>query len=48
MKMLVPLDMNNQKILNYELKFGNLFKVINCYAKLLPQRNFASLTKKKG
>ena len=35
MKMLVPLDMNNQNILNYELKFGNLFKLIKCYAKPL-------------
>ena len=46
MKMLVPLDMNNQKMLNYELKFGNLFKVIKCYVKHLPQRNFAGLFKK--
>ena len=48
MKMLVPLDMNNKKILNtnYDLKFGDLFKLIKCYAKFLPQRNFATLTKK--
>ena len=26
MKMLVPLDMKGQKILNYDLKFGDLFK----------------------
>ena len=46
MKMLVPLDMNNQKIMNYELKFGNLFKVINCDVKFAPQRNFSILYKK--
>ena len=45
-KMLVPLDMNNQKMLNYEFKFGNLFKIIKCYAKFVPQRNFAILMKK--
>ena len=33
MKMLVPLDMNGKKILNtnYDLKFGDLFKIIKCY-----------------
>ena len=46
MKMFVPLDMNNQKIMNYELKFGNLFKVINFYVKFAPQRNFSVLYKK--
>ena len=32
MKMLVPLDMNNKKIMNtnFDLKFGDLFKVIKC------------------
>ena len=32
MKMLVPLDMNNQRIMNtnFDLKFGNLFKIIKC------------------
>ena len=32
MKMLVPLDMNGKKIMNtnYDLKFGDLFKTINC------------------
>ena len=28
MKMLVPLDMNNQKILNHNLKFTDIFKII--------------------
>ena len=48
MKMLVPLDMSNKKILNtnYDLKFGDLFKLIKCYAKFLPQRNLATLNKK--
>ena len=46
MKMLLPLDMSNQKMLNYELKFGNLFKIIKCFAKFVPQRNFALLMKK--
>ena len=33
MKMLVPLDMNNKKIMNtnFDLKFGDLFKFIKCY-----------------
>ena len=44
--MLVPLDMNGQKTLNYDLKFGNLFKIIKCYIKPLPQQNLAVLTKK--
>ena len=36
MKMLVPLDMNNQKIMNtnFDLKFGDIFKVIKCYVSL--------------
>ena len=33
MKMLVPLDMNGKKIMNtnFDLKFGDLFKIINCF-----------------
>ena len=36
MKMLVPLDMNGQSIMNtnYDLKFGDIFKVIKCYVSL--------------
>ena len=32
MKMLVPLDMNNQRIMNvnYDLIFGDLFEIIKC------------------
>ena len=45
LKMLVPLDMNNKKILNtnYDLKFGDVFKLIKCYAIFLPQQNSTSL-----
>ena len=48
MKMLVPLDMNNQRIMNtnFDLKFKDLFKIFKCYMKFLPQRNFHILTKK--
>ena len=42
MKMLVPLDMNNQRIMNtsYDLKFGVLFKVIKCYVSLANRYRF--------
>ena len=35
MKMLVPLDMNGEKIMNanFDLKFGSLFKLVKCYYK---------------
>ena len=35
MKMLVPLDMNNQRIMNtnFDLKFKDLFKIFKCYFK---------------
>ena len=48
MKMLVPLDMNNQRIMNtkFDLKFKDLFKTFKCYMKFVPQRNFHILTKK--
>ena len=48
MKMLVPLDMNNQRIMNtnFDLKFKDLFKIFKCYTKFVPQRNFHILTKK--
>ena len=40
MKMLVPLDMNGQKIMNtnFDLKFGNLFKIIECFVKPIVQQ----------
>ena len=36
MKMLVPLDMNGKKIMNtnFDLKFGDLFKLFKCYFKV--------------
>ena len=39
MKMLVPLDMNGKKILNtsFDLKFGDIFKIINCYIEPISQ-----------
>ena len=39
MKMLVPLDMNGKQLMNvnYDLKFGNLFKIIKCYVDVSPQ-----------
>ena len=42
MKMLVPLDMNGQSIMNtnYDLKFGDLFKVIKCYVSLANRYRF--------
>ena len=42
MKMLVPLDMNGKKIMNtnYDLKFGDLFKVIKCYVSLANRYRF--------
>ena len=50
MKMLVPLDMNNQRIMNtsFDLKFRNIFKIFECSA-TLNRRNFmkgARLVKK--
>ena len=48
MKMLVPLDMNNQRIMNvnYDLKFGDLFKIIKCYVPPPSQSHFGILTRK--
>ena len=39
MKMLVPLDMNGKKILktSFDLKFRDIFKIINCYVEPLSQ-----------
>ena len=39
MKMLVPLDMNGKQLMNvnYGLKFGNVFKIINCFVDVSPQ-----------
>ena len=42
MKMLVPSDMNGQSIMNtnYDLKFGDIFKVIKCYVNLANRYRF--------
>ena len=42
MKMLVPLDMNGKQLMNvnYDLKFGDLFKVIKCYVSLANRYRF--------
>ena len=41
-KMLVPLDMNGKQLMNvnYDLKFGDLFKVIKCYVSLANRYRF--------
>ena len=47
--MFVPLDMNNQKIMNtnFDLKFGSLFKVVKCHVSPpLQQTPYGILTKK--
>ena len=43
MKMLVRLDMNGKQLLNvnYDLKFGNLFKIIKCYVDVSPQSQYS-------
>ena len=48
MKMLVPLDMNGKKIMNtnFDLKFGDLFKIIKCYVPPPSQTNYGTLTRK--
>ena len=48
MKMLVPLDMNNKKILNtnFDLEFRDLFKIIKCYVPAPLQTNYGILTRK--
>ena len=49
MKMLVPLDMNGKKILNtnFDLKFGDIFKLIKCHVSTpLQQKLHGILTKK--
>ena len=48
MKMLVPVDMNNQRIMNtnFDLKFGDLFKLIKCCVNPPSQQTHGILTKK--
>ena len=47
-KMLVPLDMNNKKIMNtnFDLKFGDLFKLIKCYVEPPLQTQYGILKRK--
>ena len=48
MKMLVPLDMNNKKIMNtnFDLKFRDLFKIIKCYVPPPSETNYGILKRK--
>ena len=48
-KMMVPLDMNNQRIMNtnFDLKFKDLFKLITCYVKPLAQQKCLCIIQKK-
>ena len=42
MEMLVPLDMNGKKLMNtnFDLKFGDIFKIIKCYVSLANRYRF--------
>ena len=48
MKMMVPLDMNGKKIMNtnFDLKFRDIFKIINCYVEPTSQTNIGILKRK--
>ena len=48
MKMLVPLDMNNQKIMNtnFDLKFRDIFKIIKCFVEPPLQTQYGILKRK--
>ena len=48
MKMLVPLDMNGKKIMNtnFDLKFGDIFKIFECTVR--PNRNRMAFLVKKN
>ena len=48
MKMLVPLDMNGKQLMNvnYDLKFGDIFKIFKCRVKPLAQQGVSVLFKK--
>ena len=50
MKMLVPLDMNNHKIMNtnFDLKFGNIFKLIKCRANAPSRQKLYGILTKVG
>ena len=48
MKMLVPLDMNGKKIMNtnFDLKFGDIFKVIKCDTRYSSDRKYFIVVRK--
>ena len=48
MKMLVPLDMNGKQLINinYDLRFGDIFKIFKCRVKPLAQQGVSVLLKK--
>ena len=48
MKMLVPLDMNGKQLMNvnYDLKFGDIFKVIKCDTRYLSNRQYFIVVRK--
>ena len=48
MKMLVPLDMNGKQLINinYDLRFGDIFKIFKCRVKPLAQQGVSVLFKK--
>ena len=48
MKMLVPLDMNGKQLLNvnYDLKFGDIFKVIKCDTRYSSDRRYFIVVRK--
>ena len=50
MKMLLPLDMNNPRIMNtnLDLKFGDLFKLIKCYVNPPSQQTLHGILTKKS
>ena len=52
MKMLVPSDMNEKQLMNvnYDLNFGNVFKIIKCYVDVSPQsqHSFVKLKSNRG
>ena len=48
MKMLVPLDMNGKQLMNvnYDLKFGDIFKVIKCDTRYSSNRQYFIVVRK--
>ena len=50
MKMLVPLDMNGKQLMNvnYDLKFGDIFKVIKCDTRYSSNRQYFIVVRKEN